>query len=71
MKSGGLIGFGYWGQNLLRALKKIKPSLSLYVFDSSPKARRSTLEKGFFVCSSLTEILSKEISFLIIATPPA
>ena len=71
MKSGGLIGFGYWGKNLLRALKKIKPSLSLYVFDSSSKARRSALEKGFFVCSSLTEILSKEISFLIIATPPA
>ena len=72
MKNGALIGFGYWGQNLARALKQIKPSLNLYVFDKYSKVRKSAFKSGFPICHSLAEILeSKEISFLVIATPPA
>lgn len=72
MKSGALVGFGYWGQNLLKALRHIRPSLKMYIFDKSIKARKSAFKDGFCVCSSLKEILeSKEISFLIIATPPS
>ena len=68
---GALIGFGYWGKNLAKTLKQIQPSLNLYVFDKSPKIRKSALNSGFLICHSLEEILeSKEISFLVIATPP-
>ena len=71
MKNGAVIGFGYWGQTLLKVLKQLKPSLNLLVFDTSKKARKSAVQKGFVVCSSLKEILeSRKISFLIIATPP-
>ena len=71
MKKAGLIGFGYWGKILLKTLKQLKPSLKLYVFDSSLKARKSALENGFFSTPSLSELLSKDLSFLIIASPPA
>ena len=71
MKSGALIGFGYWGQTLAKTFKQIRPSLRLYIFDNSLKVRKTALKNGFPICSSLEEILeSKEISFLIIATPP-
>ena len=71
MKSGALIGFGYWGQTLAKTFKQIHPSLKLYIFDNSLKTRKTALKSGFPVCSSLKDILkSKEISFLIIATPP-
>ena len=72
MKKGALIGFGYWGRTLARAFKQTKAGLSLSVFDPSPKARKTALSSGFSVCHSLKEIEeSKEISFLIIAAPPA
>ena len=70
MRKGALIGFGYWGQILLKALKQFQPSLKMYVFDNSPKARKSAKDKAYLVCSSLAEILSKPADFLMIATPP-
>ena len=72
MNNGALIGFGYWGKTLAKTLKQIKPSLDLYVFDKSVKARKSAVKNGFTVYASLKDILeSQEISFLVIATPPS
>lgn len=69
--TGGLIGFGHWGRILAKTLKKTKPSLNLRVFDISKKAREEASRKGFFTVSSLKELLKeKDISFLMIATPP-
>ena len=70
MKSGGLIGFGYWGQILLKTLKKSYPDLKMEIFDISLKARKSAVRKGHSVCSSLKDLLSKDISFLIVSAPP-
>lgn len=71
MKEGGLIGFGYWGKILSKTLRQTKPSLSLWVFDTSKKAQREALREGFSTVSSLDDLLSvKDISFLVVATPP-
>ena len=71
MKGGGLVGFGYWGKILSKTLKQTKPSLPLWVFDTSKKVQREALRSGFFTVSSFDDLLSmKDISFLIVATPP-
>lgn len=69
--TGGLIGFGHWGRILSETLRKTKPSYNLQVFDISKKARKEAIKKGFPAHSSLKDLLTaKDISFLIIATPP-
>ena len=66
---GGLIGFGYWAKILAKSLKDSKKNL--YVFDISKQALKSAEAEGFKTLCSLEQILhSKEIQFVIIATPP-
>ena len=67
---GGLIGFGYWAKILCKNFKRAKNIL--YVFDISKKAQKQAQKAGFQTVNSLKQLLSsKEIEFLIIATPPS
>lgn len=69
--TGGLIGFGHWGRILSETLRKTKPTCNLWVFDISKKARKEASKKGFLTVPSLKDLLTaKDISFLMIATPP-
>jgi len=67
-----LIGYGYWGINLARTISQTKGYDLVTIFDEDIN-RISEAKKlyKFEVCTSLEEVLSKDIEAIFIATPPA
>ena len=68
-----LIGYGYWGRNLLRNIVECKLFSSIYVFDIDENQAKEAKElyQQVIIAHSLDEILQNtSIEALIIATPP-
>src|SRR5690606_24513819 len=70
----GLIGFGYWGTNILRVLLEITQNETIHVCDINPE--RSSKLISFFpkvkFCTDYTELANNaDIKAVIIATPTA
>jgi predicted dehydrogenase len=68
----GVIGYGYWGPNVVRNLSNLDYSQVAMVCDSSPNSRRR-VEKAYphvQVCADYTEVVtSSEIDAVAIVTP--
>lgn len=70
----GLIGYGYWGPNLLRNLVSQPEAEVIGVIEGNPDSRSkcSALYPHIPVFASLTEFLAKNtVEAMVIATPPA
>lgn len=67
-----LIGYGYWGTNILRNIVQSSSFESIYIYDVNPlKSKKAKLQYSqILIASSYEEILAnKEINAVIIATP--
>jgi predicted dehydrogenase len=68
----GVIGYGYWGPNVVRNLASLEGSQVLAVADQSPAARKRVLKAypGIMVTPDASEvILSAEIDAIAVVTP--
>src|SRR5947208_3244951 len=68
----GVIGYGYWGQNVVRNLTSLEGSELMAVCDKSPAARRrmQKAHPGIAVATEASEILaSADIDAVAVVTP--
>ena len=68
----GVIGYGYWGPNVVRNLTAIDGSEVLLVCDKSPDARRASQKAhpGIPLTADAAELLSStEIDAIAVVTP--
>jgi predicted dehydrogenase len=68
----GVIGYGYWGPNVVRNLASLEGSQVLAVADQSPAARKRGLKAypGIKVTSDASEVISSaEIDAIAVVTP--
>jgi predicted dehydrogenase len=67
----GVIGFGYWGPNVVRNLDSLEGVKVLAVADKSPAARlrAQKLYPGIQVTADSSELMSKDIDAIAVVTP--
>jgi predicted dehydrogenase len=69
----GVIGYGYWGPNIVRNLAQLEGSQVLAIAEISPQARlrAQKAHPGVKIVSNATEVLSStEIDAIAVVSPP-
>lgn len=67
----GVVGYGYWGPQLVRNLDRLTMGEVAYIADLSPERRQAAQFEfpGSQVTADLEEVLASDVDALIIATP--
>ncbi|MGZ3663580.1 MAG: Gfo/Idh/MocA family protein [Ktedonobacterales bacterium] len=67
----GVVGYGYWGPQLVRNLDRLAMGEVAYIADLSPERRQSAQFEfpGASVTPDLEEVLASDVDAIVVATP--